>query len=432
MKLASLRPIRHRRFAVLLAAGLVSNIGSWMERVGVGTLVFKTTGRAVWATLVAAATFLPIGVLSPVGGALADRLDRRRFLMVTNGVEAGLATVLAVLASTGHATPAAVVAVVFCEGCSSALRVPFQQSLLPDLVPPEDLLGAVALGSAQFNAGRVVGPALAALVISVGSFAAAFTVNAVSFFAVIGALAFIGELPRAAGQPGEDTLGIWSRIRSGARTGMAEPGCRAAIGLIGLTALLVSPFIALIPAKAGLLVGQRARALAAATGLFTTAQGIGAVAGALALAPLAERLGQRRTLVGGLVAAPLAAMLFAVAPNVPLTAVALLFLGAGYIAVLSGLSTVVQLRAPAAARGRVLSLFFVSLGVLYPIGSVVQGALADRVGFGITVGSGASLLLLALAGIGLLRPAVLRALDPTPPAGRGPVLAVTTVDAAAP
>jgi MFS family permease len=409
--LVALRPLRHRRFALLFVSGAVSNIGTWMETVAVGALVYKATGQAVWTTLVAAATFLPVGVLGPVGGALADRMDRRTFIMAANGFEACVAAALAVLAVTHHASPAAVISLVFLEGCSGALRMPFQQSVLPEVVPREDVLAAVSLGSAQYNAGRVVGPALAALVIALGGFGAAFTANAISFFAVIGAWVVIGAVPKPQASDEDAALGIWGLVRGGARVAWAEPGCRSAIVLIGVAAVLVSPFIALIPAKAGLLVGTATGPLASATGLLTTAQGVGAIVGALVLPPLAARYGQRRTIVAALVASPVAAAVFGLSPNLAMATVALTLLGMTYIGVLSGLSTIVQLRAPAAARARVLSLFFVALGVLYPVGSVIQGVLADQIGLGTTMASAAAVLVGAVVVIGALRPRFLHALQ---------------------
>jgi MFS family permease len=398
---ASVRPLRHRDFALLLSASLVSNIGTWMETVAVGALVTGITGKAVWAALVAAATFLPIGVLSPIGGALADRLDRRRFLIATNLFEASLAAILTVLAATGNTRPLYVVTVVFFEGCSSALRMPFQQAILPDLVPEEDLFGAVAIGSATWNFGRIIGPALAALVIAAFSFKAAFAVNAVSFLAVIIAVAVVRlPRPRGVGSPG----GLFAQIRAGAAGMWAEPGCRAAVILIAVAALFVSPFIALVPAEARLLVRHGAsgrsllglagaRAIARTTGTLVTAQGIGAVAGALALAPLAQRLGQRPVVVGSLVATPLCLIAYSSTTSTAVATGAIVLVGVAYIGVLSGLSAVVQLRAAPALRGRIVSFFFVALGVIYPIGALAQGALADRVGLhAITVGAALAML----------------------------------------
>lgn len=431
MPFASLRPLRHRDFALLFGASLVSNIGTWMETVAVGALVTGVTGKAIWAALVAAATFLPIGVLSPVGGALADRLDRRRFLMATNGFEASLAAVLAVLAETGNARPGYVVSVVVLEGCSSALRMPFQQAILPDLVPQEDLFGAVAIGAAPWNFGRIIGPALAALVIAAFSFKAAFAVNAVSFLAIIGAVAMLRlPMPRGTGT----VTGLLPQIREGASGMWRDPGCRAAVLLIAVAALFVSPFIALVPAEARLLVRRtssgraltglaEARAIARTTGTLVTAQGIGAVAGALALAPLAERLGQRAVVAGSLIATPLWLVAYASTSSTVLATGAITLLGVSYIGILSGLSAVVQLRAPTRLRGRILAFFFTALGVIYPIGALAQGALADGLGLHAVTVAAALAMLAVLALLAATQPSMIRSLE-MPESEAGEVAAI--------
>ncbi|MDQ6716625.1 MAG: MFS transporter, partial [Actinomycetota bacterium] len=190
-----LRPLRHRDFALVWSAALVSNIGSWMQTVAVGVLVTHLTHQAGWTGLVAAAAFLPIGLLSPVGGAMADRVNRRRWLLGTTMGETFFATLLAVLAATGHATPLAVTLAVLGGGTMAALGFPAYQAILPDLVPRDELLGAISLSSAQYNLGRVVGPALAGLVLAAGSYTWAFAINAISYGAVLGALLLVHFAP---------------------------------------------------------------------------------------------------------------------------------------------------------------------------------------------------------------------------------------------
>jgi MFS family permease len=299
-------------------------------------------------------------------------------------------------------------------GCSAALRLPFQQSILPDVVPREDLLSATSLSSAQYNLGRVVGPALAGVVIALGSYGLAFAVNAVSFLAVVGAVALVRVPRRTAADEG----GMGSRIRAGARAALAEPGCRSAILMIGVVALLASPFIALVPAVADRLVDGEG-ALGAATGALTTAQGVGAVLGALCVVPLADRIGLRRVLVADLVLCPLALVAYGCAPDIVTAVLALTVVGGLYIGLLSGLSTVVQLRAPEAYRGRVLSLYMVALGVVYPIGSVLQGAVADVIGLPATTSGFALALVAVVVALAVLRPAVLGSLG-TPGDGAAP------------
>ena len=248
----------------------MSNVGSWMQTIALGYVVTHRTHDPLWTGAAAAAAFIPIGVLSPLGGDLADRLDRRWWLITTTVAEAFFAAALAVLGATGHAASWALVLVAFFGGVAAAVGFPAYQAMIPDLVPAEDLLGAVSLSSAQFNMGRIIGPVLAGVVLLAGSAAWAFAVNALSFGAVVAALC--GRTAPAA-RPHPDGGGaILRRIAEGARVAASEPGCRSAIILIGVVALIGSPFIALVPAEAitGLHQGV------GATSVLVTAQGIGA------------------------------------------------------------------------------------------------------------------------------------------------------------
>ncbi|MGH9179734.1 MAG: MFS transporter [Acidimicrobiales bacterium] len=407
---ASFRPLRHRAFALLWGSSLVSTIGTWMQTVAVGALVTERTGQARWTALVAVAAFLPIGLLAPVGGAIADRTDRRRWLLLGNLVEVGLATTLAVLSASGRAAPGTVTLVVFASGCVAALMLPVGQALIPSLIPKEELLAASSLGMAQYNLGRVAGPALAAVVISVGSFTLAFAINAASFLAVVAALLVL----RVPDQVRPEREGLWRSIADGARAVWAEPGCRAAILLIAVAAFLLSPFIALVPAKADQVTTGGEKAVAAATGALTTAQGVGAVVGALLVAPLAARVGRRRLLVASLVSTAGALCLYAAAPNVVLAVAAISLVGMVYVGVLTGLSTVVLLRAPEEYRARATSLFFVALGTIYPLGALVQGFAADQTGLATATVSGAAAMVTVVAWLAAARPRFLAGLDDLP------------------
>ncbi len=409
----SLRPLRSRNFALVWSAALVSNVGTWMQTVALGVLVTARTHNPAWTAAVAAVAFVPMGLLAPVGGALADRLDRRRWLLATTLAETACALGLTALVGTGHTQPAGLTALAFLAGASGAIGFPAYQAMVPDLVPPEDLLGAVSLSSAQFNMGRVLGPAAAGAFLVGNRYTLAFAVNAASFAAVVIALLRVRIPPPA---PRTDQAGPWSRIVEGARITGREPGCRSAILLISIVALTASPFIALVPAMA-LDVLDRGGGGAS---VLVAAQGVGAVIGAFALPVLAERMGRARLLRAALFVLPALLVAYALAPSLALAALGIGLVGAGYISVLSGLNTVVQLRAPSAARGRVLSLYMLALGLLYPVGAVVQGAIAGAVGLRyVTVGA-AVLLVAVLAAIALVRPGILASLaDPARP-GRAP------------
>jgi MFS family permease len=407
--LASLRSLRSKNFAVIWSSALVSNVGSWMQTVALGVVVTTRSHNPLWTGAVAAAAFVPVGVLSPVGGALADRLDRRRWLIITTLAEAGFAALLAVLAATGHAPSWALVVMAFLGGVAAAVGFPTYQAMIPDLVPADDLLGAVSLSSAQYNLGRVIGPALAGVVLLTGSAAWVFTINAASFGAVVAALCVL-RLPTRASHP-DDGARILRRIVEGARVAASEPGCRSAIVLISIVALIGSPFIALVPAMAITALDSGAKG----TSVLLTAQGIGAVGCAVFLASLVLAFG-RRLLVVALVAFPLALVCYGLAPSLWSAALAIAGVGACYMGVLTGLNTVVQRRAPSEARGRVLGLYMMALGVLYPVGAVIEGAIAHAVGIrDVTVVSGLVLFAVMVA-VGVLRRDLFAALE-DPPTG---------------
>jgi MFS family permease len=402
---SSLRPFRHRSFTLLWTAGLISTVGSWMQTVAVGALVISDTGSATWAVLVAAGGFLPIGLLSPIGGALADRLPRRPVLAIGNLAAAATAALIAILVAGGHDNPGALVALVTLQGSASALIGPFQQAILPDLVPQREFLAAASLNSAEWNLGRIVGPALAGITVAAFGYSVAFVANAVSFLAVVVALAFVRFTP-----PSGIKTGLLSSLREGFTAARREPSCWAAIVTIAVVALLASPFIALVPVMAHHLTHGGARAVAQTTALLTTAQGAGAVLGALCLTPLAGLLGRGRLLAWNLAVLP-AVLVGYGASQTRWQGVLLLFVvGLVYIGVLSGLTTLVQLRAPQAYRGRVLSFFLVALGVAYPIGSLAAGPVIDWIGLGWTTAGTSVLLALIMTAVALRRPALARAI----------------------
>jgi MFS family permease len=396
-------PFRHPPFRRLWAGAFVSNVGTWMEAVAVQVLVTETTRRAGWTGLVAAASFAPAAVLGPVGGALADRHPRTALLAATTSVQMLLAAALAALAATGRATPGLVTLIAFGAGCASALGFPAYQAILPDLVPRAEVVGAVALSGAQWNLGRIVGPALAGVVITAGGYAWAFAVNAVSFLAVLGAIATL-RLPAPA--PATGTT-ITAAIREGLGAVRGDPGLRVVVGAMALTSFLAAPFIGLVAAMAVTVL----EASSSGTATLITAQGVGAVAMAVALGPLVGRFGNRRVLVAVLVALPVALVAYGCAPTLGAAVVAIFVVGGCYLGALSSFTGIAQLRAPAAVRGRVLSLLMVLLGVLYPLGTLVQGALADAAGLRrVTVG--AAVCMLGVLAVAARRGDPTRALEP--------------------
>ncbi|HZD03061.1 MAG TPA: MFS transporter [Actinomycetes bacterium] len=415
-RVSPLRPLRHRAFAIIWTGAFVSNIGTWMETVAVGVYVTQTTGQSGWTGTIAALAYVPTVVLGPVGGALADRFDRRRYLAAVALFQTLLAGLLALLAAGGHLSIPLVALIVLLEGAAIAAYLPAVQAMTPDLVDADDLLGAMSLGAAQFNLGRVVGPALAALVIAGWGLAWAFWLNTVSFGAVLAALALITVPPLR--RRGEHVGHVWRTVAEGVGSARRDTGIRIALLLLTATTFLVSPFIGLVPAVAIKVFGEGA----SGTSALVTAQGVGAVCAALAAGPLAARLGRGRLLVVALLlVGPLAAA-YGLAPTFPLAVAGIAVLGFCYLNVLSGVGTVCQLRAPRELRARIASLFMLAVGGGHSLGLVVQGWLGDRVGLPlVTAVSGLALLVIVTA-TRLLRPALLASMDaPGAGAGAGPL-----------
>jgi MFS family permease len=406
-RVSPLRPFRHRAFATVWTGSFVSNIGTWMETVAIGVYVTQATGQAAWTGTVAALTYVPTVVLGPFGGALADRFDRRRFLVGVTLFQTLLAAALTLLAATDRLSVGAVATIVLLAGCAFAVAMPAVQAMTPDLVGPDDLLGAMSLGAAQFNLGRVIGPALAGLVITAGGLAWAFGLNVLSFGAVLIALALI-RIPPLARTDGERPR-VLRTVAEGVVAARRDPGIRTALLLLVATTFLVSPFIGLVPAVAIKVFGRGAPG----TSALVTAQGVGAVCSALAATPLAGLLGRRRLLVAALLLVGPAAVLYGLAPTFPLAVAAIAVLGFVYLAVLSGTSTVCQLRAPRELRARIASLFMLGVGGGHALGLVMQGWLGDRVGLPEVTAATGLLLLGIVMTVRLARPDLLEAMEPS-------------------
>ncbi len=411
----SLAPLRHRRYAAVWTGAFFSNIGTWMEAVAVGILVTQITHQAVWAAGVAAAGFVPNAIIGPFGGALADRVPRRRMLLGTTAVQTALAGALTALAAFDAIEPWAVTLIVLASGCAGALGFPSYQSMMPDLVPREELTAAAALGAAQWNLGRVVGPALAGVVIAAGGYEWAFAVNTLSFLAVIAAIAPL-KLPSPTPKVGES---IPRAIKDGIRFSIREPGIRAVMIYVALNSLLAAPFIGLVAPMAQVVTGDAGDA-----SVLVTTQGVGAVLMALLLGGLAGRYGNRRVVLAAVTALPVALFLYALTPSLALSATAIFAVGFLYLGCLSSFTSIAQLRAPPEYRGRVISALMVLLGTLYPLGLLIQGALADAIGLRATTAGAAVLLAIIVTATRALNPGFDRELgDIAPRADSVPIAA---------
>jgi MFS family permease len=392
----SIRPLRHRNYALFWTANLVSNIGTWMETVAVGQILAVDTGRASAVGLAAAAAFLPMAIFAPIGGLIGDRVHRKRFLMATVAFDLVLAVVLTVLVASGVRNPAILSLVLFIEGCSASLSLPNRQALTPELVPAEDLHAAISLGSASWNGGRVFGPVVAGVVISLTSVSTALAINAVSFGVLLFAAYFIFIPPREAAP---ESVSARERVKQGIYGVRSSSTSRFAILVLVLMACTTGPFIGLIPIVAENVYGD-----ATLNVWFITAQGIGAVLGTLLAPSIAARVGRGVVLAGGFCALPFALGVYAWAPNKWVASAALLVMGAGYFIVLTGSQTLMQMVTPQELRARTAAIFSVALGASYVPAIALAGIAGDHFGLRTVIWAQAALSLAAVVFITLRRP----------------------------
>jgi MFS family permease len=390
-RFGSLRAFRHADYSKIWAGAFLSNVGTWMENIAVGVYVTETTHQAGWTGTIAALMFLPAVVLAPIGGALADRFDRRRYLFLGTLAQGVLAALLAVLAYLHLLSLPAIAVLMFLTGSASTLVSPGFSALLAELVPPEDLLSAISLSSAQYNLGRVVGPTLAAGVIAAGGFQTAFTFNACSFIAVLAAIYWMRPQAKVVGRR---TLQLWSEIRAGIDVCRKDATIQLALAVTLATAVLIAPFIGLVPAFAIKVFHGGA----ATTSLLVASQGVGAVCAALVTGGIAEAIGRGRMWGGSVaLAAPLAA-LYWISPTLHMAVPAILVLGGVYLAMITGANTLCLSRVPTRVQARMSSIFSLVLGGGYSVGLVLMGWTGDRIGLHwVGVGSAALFAALVLA-----------------------------------
>jgi MFS family permease len=404
--LGSFDSLRYRNFRLLFTGAFLSNVGTWMQAIALSWYVFLLTHSAFWVSFVTFANFVPT-VLSPIGGVFTDRLDRKRILLATQTFMMADAATLAVLAWFHHASLFAVNALTFGQGLAFALNGPTWQAFVPSLVPPEAMVNAIALNSAQFSLARVVGPAVAGVVITASARGPAivFAVNAVSFLTVIGAL---GLMRTPSIVPGER-----QRVRDLLRTGLAytwgHRRIRAMIATIAVVSFFAAPAGALLPVFAARIYGRGAGSY----GSLAAALGIGSVTGALILGRMGSRVG-RRAVALATTGAGFSLVLFGSSRSYPAGLVLMFLFGTAYLLVISGTNSDIQLAVDDRVRGRVMSIWMLAFGVSYPVGSLLAGVAASAWGPQGTVVAGATVC--GLWGLGMMRwfpgPAPRPALEP--------------------
>jgi MFS family permease len=365
--------LRHRNFALLWSGLIVSNVGTWMQNVAQGWLILQLTNSPLWLGLLGLSFAIPMISLPLIGGAIADRVDRVRLLYVTQSGLAAAAIGLALLTWTGKVQAWHILVASFLGSALLAFDNPARQALMPDLVPPRDLLNAMSLNAATYNGAALLGPALAGALLAPLGAGSLFFANGVSFVAVLIALLLLRGVRRYAGGPA-------ASLARSMRVGLAYAWRTRLI----LALLVLSSLVAVFGRSYQNLLPIFARDLWHAGpqgyGILLSSAGAGAIIGAFGLASIRKAGRQGRLLVVSGVLFGLSISFFAISPSFGLGALFLFLSGLTSTVFGTIIATFLQLEAPNELRGRVLSLYSITLIGLPSLGALASGALAEWLG----------------------------------------------------
>jgi MFS family permease len=367
-------PLRRRSVRWVWSAGVVSDVGTWVQLIVVGSLIARNTGSALQTSLVAIATFLPQGIAAPLGGVLADRVDRRKVFAFCLIGQCVFTTLLGVFIALGHTGAGLLSSVIFLQSCMGNVGGPAYSAMLPSMVPKEELLPMVSLGIASWNSGRVVGPLLGTVLDSVFGASGAVLVNAATF-AVLAVVIIALRRPFPPGQRAADST-LVGEFRDGWRAfAHGRHGKFLFLSMVAVS-LTITPFMGLIPIVARELYGGGT----GTAGLFSSAQGTGALVGISIMGILVARFSRSLVLRWSIPVMASAYVVYIVASTTFIGVAMLALMGASAALWFSTVQVTVQRDAPAERRARVLSLTQASFGISYGVGLAVMGKLGDVFG----------------------------------------------------
>ncbi len=387
-----LRALNHRDYLLFWSGQAISVIGTWMQSVGQSWLVLELTNSPFRLGLVNALQWTPMLFFSFVGGAIVDRVPKRRLIVATQTALTVQAFVLGFLVWSETAQYWHVAVLAFLLGVVNTADIPARQSFIVEMVGPEDLINGIALNSAEFNAARVVGPAVAGLLIGRFGMAPAFFLNGVSFLAVIVALLTVQAegLPKPRGG-----TSMAQEISEGIRYALASPRVSLILSLVMALSMFVLNYNTLVPLLARDVLHQDASGF----GLLMAAIGGGALVGAIGLAVLGQGRPPLALVVVPALLASTATLALAVVRHFGLAAFILLLVGIFQTLFLASCNTTLQLGVPGEMRGRVMSFYAFVFAGITPIGSLLMGSIAQSFGVPLTYAAGGGLGVLCVAGL---------------------------------
>jgi MFS family permease len=394
---ASFRSLRITNYRRYFSGQVVSLCGTWAQNIGLGWLVIDLSDSSgVAVGIVTAMQFVPVLLFGLWMGVLADRFDKRRFIVSTQVVLAVLAGLLAFVDLAGVVNLPMVYGLAFLFGVATAADTPARLAFVVEMVGAEDLPNALALNSAVVNAGRIIGPAIAGAVIAAGGTGLCFLVNALSY---VGTIIAVTSMRRSELQQPAPVARARGQVRDGLRYTWDTPLLRANMALMALVSLVAFNFPVVLPLLAKITFHGDATTYS----LMASAMGVGAFVSALFLAAMARPYGRR--LVWSFLTLGLAMCVGALSPTVVVLVAILTVVGAGQVIASSSANAMVQLDAEPAMRGRVTAIFSLTSQGVTPFGGVLAGGLAQLAGprWAFGLGGVATLVALGFYGAALFR-----------------------------
>ena len=365
--------MRHRNFQLYFGGQLISNIGTWMQIIAQGWVVYQIGHSELTLGLVAFASAVPNLLISPWGGVVVDRVSRRNLLILTQAGAMLLAFALAVLTFSNVVREWHVIVLAALLGVVNAFDAPARQAFVPEMVGKQDLPNAIALNSIMFNSARIIGPAIAGLMLAIIGAAWCFTINGISYLAVIVGL-WLMKLPPH--QRSQHTTSPWQQLVSGVKYAAGTREISALILLSLVFSIFGISYFTVLPAFVEKTLHQGALAY----GWVNAASGLGAVTGALLLANRVSHGRRGKLLVLTNILFPLILIAFAFTSSYPLSLVLAYGLGAGFMVQFTTINTLLQTRVDDNFRGRVMGLYTITFFGFAPFGNLMIGAIGEKFG----------------------------------------------------
>ena len=378
LRLRTLAALRHREFRLLWSGQAATSMAAWMDQVVRGWLMYELTRSPVQLGLVYGIQAIPILLLSPVAGSVADRYPRKPQLVIAQALACAMYAGLGLLVATGRIQPWHVYATAFGWAIVQTFHQPARSAMIADTVPPQHLTNAIGLNSIMFNVARSTGPALAGLLIAMGGMPTCYGVQtALYLMAIVWTLRLGPDSSAATGRSGRPApaASFDRSVVEGWRFSWRTQEVRAGLFVTMCASLFIMPFQTLLPVFARDLLGVGA----SGQGGLLTAMGLGALCSAVLVASLGDRLLRGLVMLGGVTLYGLSVVAFAASPSFRLSMALMTLVGFAHVTSYALVQTVIQTYSPSAFRGRTMAVFHMS-EVVFTLGSLLAGSLAALVG----------------------------------------------------